>query len=180
MALNVVIFTLTASNVKAKDAGIKSTYQVTTPIGGNGGSWFNDCSAKRGPINQINVRTGRFIDNIRVSYGKVFARKHGGQGGSSNNCTLMDGEQIVMVRGRYGRVIDQIEFVTNEGRKCGPYGGRGGLHFSKSIPGYHLSCITGRAGRLIDQIAFVWEEDGHTQRLPKIESIVPGMKRNPK
>ena len=92
----------------------------------------------------------------------------------------MDGEQIVMVRGRYGRVIDQIEFVTNEGRKCGPYGGRGGLQFSKSIPGYHLSCIIGRAGRFIDQIAFVWEEDGHTQRLPKIESIVPGMKVNPK
>ena len=148
-----------SSKYDQKSLIARSTNQVTTPIGGNGGSWFNDCSADRDEIVQINVRAGRLIDNIQVTYGDEMADSHGSNGGTLNKCILNPNEKITAVRGRYGRVIDQIEFVTNEGKVCGPYGGSGGRAFSKSIPGYHLSCIFGRSGRSVDQIAFVWQKD---------------------
>ena len=146
-------------NVDLKDVKLRSTNQVTTPVGGNGGTWFNDCNADRDSIRKIRVRFGRLVDGIQVTYGDYMAGSHGGNGGIINYCELAVNETIYLVKGRYGRVLDQIEFVTSEGRVCGPFGGNGGREFSKFIPGYHLSCIFGRSGRLIDQIAFVWDKN---------------------
>ena len=150
---------LATLNIDLKDVELRNTNQVTTPVGGNGGSWFNDCNADRDPITEIQVRAGRLVDSIQITYGGETAPRHGGSGGKLEFCELSANETISLVRGRYGRVLDQIEFVTSEGRVCGPYGGNGGRDFSKSIPGYHLSCIFGRSGRLIDQMAFVWDKN---------------------
>ena len=150
---------LTTSNVDLKEVKLRSTNQVTTPVGGNGGTWFNDCNADRDQIREIKVRFGRLVDGIQVTYGGDLASSHGGNGGIINYCQLAVNETISLVKGRYGRVLDQIEFVTSKGRVCGPYGGNGGSEFAKFIPGYHLSCIFGRSGRLIDQIAFVWDKN---------------------
>ena len=159
VAVSVASDAIPPLNIDLKDVMHRSTNQITTPVGGKGGSWFNDCNAEREPITQINVGAGRLVDSIQVYYGGEREIMHGGSGGTLNSCSLAANETIVEVRGRSGRVLDQIEFVTNEERVCGPYGGTGGRDFSKSIPGYHLSCIFGRAGRLIDQIAFVWDRD---------------------
>ena len=159
IAIFVATDTLATLNIDLKDVKLRNTNQVTTPVGGNGGSWFNDCNADRDPITEIKVRSGRLVDSIQITYGGEMEPRHGGGGGRLEFCELSANETITDVRGRYGRVLDQIEFVTSEGRVCGPYGGNGGRDFSKSIPGYHLSCIFGRSGRLIDQIAFVWDKN---------------------
>ena len=112
MALNGIDGALTSSMIS------NDTNQVTTPIGGNRGSWFNDCSVGRDEITQINVKAGWFIDNIQVRYGDEMAGSHGKNKGTLNECILNADEKIVAVRGRYGSVIDQIEFVTNHEQVC--------------------------------------------------------------
>jgi len=159
IALFVAPDALATLKIDLKDVKLRNTNQVSTPVGGNGGSWFNDCNADRDPITEIQVRAGRLVDSIQITYGGERAPRHGGSGGKLEFCELSANETISLVRGRYGRVLDQIEFMTSKGRVCGPYGGNGGRDFSKSIPGYHLSCIFGRSGRLIDQMAFVWDKN---------------------
>ena len=67
IAISLASDSLATLNIDLKDVKLRSTNQVTTPLGGNGGAWFNDCNADRDQIREIKVRFGRLVDSIQVT-----------------------------------------------------------------------------------------------------------------
>ncbi|HYD38656.1 MAG TPA: jacalin-like lectin [Allosphingosinicella sp.] len=130
-------------------------------FGGNGGSPFDDLQASGGAVasvNEIVVRSGKFVDNISTTYGLpnggTFVGTHGGNGGQASTITLAAGEKVVGVKGRSGSRLDQITFVTlgPDGRKVhGPFGGSGGSPFEIEA---EIDSFYGRSGTLEDRLGF--------------------------
>lgn len=123
--------------------------------GGNGGTPFKDSEDEinMGFISQIDVRHGKVIDNLRLSYGNSAASQHGGGGGSADTFVLEPGERIIRVEGSAGDYIDSLQFFTDKGKQSPKYGGGGGTPFqAEASVGGQLITIEGRAGEFIDQV----------------------------
>ena len=119
--------------------------------GGGGGSAFNFSSSSK--ITSISVRSGGYLDAIRVSYEDGSIHSYGGSGGSEHKITLGRGEFLTGIKGRAGKYIDNISFMTNK-HTYGPFGGNGGAPYSFSAPeGYVIDGFYGRSGKFIDAIS---------------------------
>lgn len=124
-------------------------------VGGNGGTPFKDSEDEIniGFISKIDVRYGKVIDNLRLSYGNSPASQHGGGGGSADTFVLEPGERIIRVEGSAGDYIDSLQFFTDKGKQSPKYGGGGGTPFqAEASVGGQLITIEGRAGDFIDQV----------------------------
>ena len=79
---------------------MKSTVE-DGPYGGDGGSAWTDGGDVhlKGDISQIQIRSGKRVDSIKVMYGDTWGEEHGGDGGSNSNIEFQDGEHIVAVLG---------------------------------------------------------------------------------
>ena len=127
--------------------------------GTEGSTWTDGGGVnENGHISSLEIRSGRFIENIRVKYGGVWGSPHGGAGGSLHTLEINAGTKITKVKGRYGRIIDALELITEDGKVFGPYGSNGGVAFSAEQPGCYLSYLSGRAsGHHLVTITLHWE-----------------------
>jgi hypothetical protein len=124
--------------------------------GNHGGTPFDDrAQAESGPISQVTLHAGAFVDAISITYGNLITW-HGGPGGDPHNLTLQPGEYITHVEGRVGTWLDYLKLTTNLGQTVAA-GGHGGHPFTVPNPnGLALHAILGREGSFIDQIQFVF------------------------
>jgi len=131
------------------------------PFGGSGGSAFNDADTTNNRnvnIDTINVRSGAYIDQIKVTYkdqsgNLICGPSHGGTGGSPDSWTLPSGERIERVIVYSGAYVDSLQFVTDAGTYSPKWGGNGGERHEVTLIGNIVS-IFGRSGAYIDQIGF--------------------------
>jgi hypothetical protein len=106
--------------------------------GGGGGKEFSDhdWAKNKGPITNLIIHWGQYVDSLQVIYGHgggSQAPKHGGGGGVQQLISLEPGEQIITVFGRAANFVDALGFITQRQdgtmRLHGPYGGNGGTPF---------------------------------------------------
>ena len=138
-----------------------SSINLTKINGGSGGVPFVDMVAPGGRITSITIRSGAFIDSIKVNYqyrngNKVFGTQHGGRGGSPKTFVFRNGEYITTLGGRSGKYVDSIYINTNQGRSM-RWGGGGGenafrVNATASTP---ILGIWGQSGRFLDAIAVI-------------------------
>lgn len=138
----------------------------SNPVGGDGGSAFDDLASSGyllGKIKQIKVRAGSRIDRIETTYagiqGAPVTYAHGGDGGSEYQpFVLNDDEYITKISGRSGSRLDQIKFTLNSGRESISYGGGGGSPFSLKVDGSVLKAFYGRSGSELDALGCYFAE----------------------
>jgi hypothetical protein len=119
----------------------------TKSFGGNGGDAFPHTL-----VNEIGLRTGNVVDQIRVS-GKVWGRDGGDDRGS---ITLEKDEYVSKVELRACKALDYINLTTNKGRTFGA-GGDGGDY--QVLDNIRLISIGGRCDHVVDQISLKYVED---------------------
>ena len=89
-----------------------------------------------GPFNNINVKSGIYVDNI---FDRV-----GGNGGGSHTIRCPDNASLVGIYGRNGSLIDQIGGVCGFPADLPSYGGPGGAPFRQKCPdGTYLKKLYG-------------------------------------
>lgn len=161
------------SDIKTIDEEILKT-RYTMTIGRDGGvRWEDPFEIQReGPISRIELRHGSEIDSIRVFYGGVPGRKHGGNGGGEGAFEVNPHYQIFRIDGRAGARVDQLQFIarlpdgTGKVQTSPVFGGHGGTPNEIVGPsGLALRSISGRAGSRIDQLSF------HFGYLVKIDNV---------
>lgn len=130
--------------------------------GGGGSSWDETSNISYGPITQIDVWAGGYVDGIQIKYGGVFGGRHGGGGGDYSSFKLDPGDNITQVSGRAGRYIDRICFQTERKPEATCYGGNGGDYFQAQSPGAIVVAFTGSAGDQNDSLNVVF---GHQWRV---------------
>ena len=135
-------------------------------IGGSGGGNFDDLhdigtSAIYTP-KVINLRCGRHVDSIQMTYQTKeekmhLAQRRGGNGGSLMQFDLQPNERIVKVIISWERHIDHLQFFTNTGRVSNICGRQHSnqVH-TEQHRNYVLSYISGRSGTLLDSIQLHW------------------------
>jgi len=138
-----------------------STFTLDKINGGKGGDPFVDMITEEGRMTSITIRSGAFIDSIKINYqyrngNKVFGSPHGGGGGGSKTFIFRNGEYITTLGGRSGKYVDSIYIITNQGRSM-RWGGEGGgnsfkISFAIASP---LVGIWGRSGRFLDAIGVI-------------------------
>ncbi|MFT7009548.1 MAG: hypothetical protein ACJAXJ_004098 [Colwellia sp.] len=149
----IILFGLSLSAVAASNVSFSKAY------GGPGGAPFVDLVAPGGRISAITIRSGKFIDSIKVEYRHTHIVKgplHGGSGGKAITFRLKKKEYIIEFGGKSGKVVDSIYVKTNTGRvmKWGGKGGGKSFRFTatKSTP---ITGIWGRSGGLVDAIGVI-------------------------
>ena len=95
--------------------------------GGKGGKDFSDddkikLSENNIKINQIGVKSDKFVDSICITYSlnneeSVTGERHGESKGDLDIFNLDENEYVTKVNGRFGGMIDSLEIVTNLGSK---------------------------------------------------------------
>ena len=138
----------------------------TKPVGGDGGSPFDDLASSGyllGKIKQIKIRSADRIDNIQTTYdgiqGGPITLTHGGDGGDDHPPFILnDNEFITQISGRSGSRLDQIKFTLNTGRESMAYGGGGGSPFTINVAGSVLKAFYGKSGSEIDQLGCYFAE----------------------
>jgi len=132
---------------------------LSKAFGGKGGSPFVDLVAPGGRISAITIRSGKFIDSIKIEYRykqTVKGPSHGGRGGKEVSFRLGKREYITEFGGKSGNVIDSIYVKTNKGRVMN-WGGKGGgnrfrFTATKSNP---IRGLWGRSGNLLEAIGVI-------------------------
>ena len=131
-------------------------YAFGPQYGGNGGAAFMDIPPNSARVVGLYIRSGDFVDAVKLIYDKVDLPKHGGDGGVETTIKFKRGEYITAIYGRSGVYVDSLTIETNRGRRFGPFGGSGGAPFEVRAPdGYEIVGFFGRAGAYIDAIGVV-------------------------
>ena len=78
----------------------------------------------QGPVLEVTVRSGSFVDCVTFRYADGTSAAFGGAGGEAHApFELAEGETLVEVRGRHGAYVESVQFVTSAGRVSPRYGG---------------------------------------------------------
>ena len=125
----------------------------TKSFGGGGGSPF-----AMAVVEDIGLRTGRYVDQIRIN-----GNSHGGGGGGDQGSITLDpNEYISKVEIHSGTYVDNVKFTTSGGRSIGGGGGGGG---TTTLEGIRVIAIGGRAGKYVDQLDIMYV-DGYQPSTP--------------
>jgi Jacalin-like lectin domain len=136
------------------------------PVGGDGGSPFEDVAPAGARIAGLIIRSGgprNVVVAIQVYYvsptGQVtFGDRHGGGAGDEENISLQAGEFFTQISGRYGQFLDSLTVETSGGpngpRRFGRFGGLGGSEDYEfpEVNGQEIIGFFGRAGTLVDAL----------------------------
>lgn len=140
-----------------QEAPLRVTAEIHT-----GPYWSPDdivYDAAGGPITNIAMRVGEYVDGLEVSYGGKPGGWHGGNGGNFVTLQLEEGETIVAVHGRSGEYVDALHFETSNGKTVGG-GLDGGNEWSAKLPlavDPVLLSIGARSSSLLETIILRWQ-----------------------
>ncbi|SRR6266699_2875752 len=135
---------------------------VFAPVGGPGGTLFDDVAPNQMEIGELHIRSALFIDQLQAIYRNPMNGRlapgptHGGNGGLLTVITLNAGEFITEISGRTGSFVDSLMLKTNQGRIFRYLGGDGGpnpFRFHLDIrSGEEIFGFSGRSGQFLDAI----------------------------
>eukprot|EP00347_Sterkiella_histriomuscorum_P001080 403373404 len=124
------------------------------------GQYFDDMQLfmQNGPITQIRVRSGVYIDSLQMTYGNIQSDIHGGSGGGDSLIDLTQ-RKINKVQVKPGDIIDGLIFYSSDGNQF-TYGKYGNFFVTYDVlapgPSAYLAAIRGTSGTFLYQIQFVW------------------------
>lgn len=124
------------------------------PFGGSGGTRFRDRVPPGSQVQQINIRSGIYVDSLQIDLGGYSLPKHGGDGGTPDAIVLQPGEILTGISGQHGAYVDVIYFTTNF-RTYGPYGQRKPNltpFYYRVGPGQRIVGFCGGSGIYVDAI----------------------------
>lgn len=135
---------------------IVQSYSAGGREGEGNDEWNESDYVRYGPITQVEVWAGRYVDAIRVKYGNIFGQKHGGGGGDYQHFDLQPGEFITQISGKADRYVDRICFQTNQRPSLTCMGGDGGNDFQTQQPDARVVAFGGRAGDFDNKLIFIY------------------------
>lgn len=141
---------------------LPSTIIRSDEYGGTDGGPFDDLNSVGTPafgkISLISVRSGDYIDQIKVKYadGPEFA--HGGTAAGEEQFRINDGEWLTEIQGRAGQYVNQLQFVLSSGRVSRIFGRADGKQFRLARKNFVIKAIFGRSGKYVDQIGVYFEK----------------------
>lgn len=142
-----------------------SVLSTTEPVGGTGGSEFNDLPLIQGAGNpwpvKVTIRAGNRLDNIAFSYSNGTSLSHGGSGGSLKQpLDLSSTHYITEVTSCHGNKngsdrIFYLEVKTNLKKSISGGTRTGTCKVFNAAAGAAFVGVHGRASKEIDRLGFV-------------------------
>ena len=146
-----------------------TTSVISQTVGGGGGDADNGPTLIDGPISQIKIRHGKYIDSLQITYGLSEYHRLGGDGGDESTFKIEENQEIIGLEVWSGKRVDGLKFRIKDKQKgefWSPFFGKeGGDKKYIDGQGYPLRKITGRFGRTVDQLTF------HFGYLVKVENL---------
>jgi hypothetical protein len=139
-----------------------SQYQLSSSIGGSGGTGFNDLNhIPDAEPSSIVINTGNRVDGITVAYRDGTTLSHGGSA-SAAALNLAHGEYLTHMTIAQGtrngdKRIFYVELTTNLGQQIAG-GQRTSDQMQLEAPaGWYIAGFYGRAGQELDQLGVVYK-----------------------
>ena len=113
----------------------------------NGAAWTDEELANQHGIpTVIEMKQGRYIDDIRVQHGDVMGPWHADSSSTPKSCNFRARDEIIFVQLSYNWAIDWVQFITRDGQICGDQTPDGSLETWLAHPGCVLSHLSGTSG----------------------------------